>query len=410
MVCVRPLRSDYEKPPSPYALTQPVGFPNLAAVSLTMVGAFHTLTVEAGRMARGEERGFQQMQLRGNSAPDSGMGVSVILPNPNPHGLRAATERVVADDDVASRNGFATGASSAWRVVFSAERVSRSAGAQEVVLSVRTPNYGYGGEGWRLTVDAPAATTTMTTAEEEEGDDELLFNGEAFGAVGAEVMSFAGATLTYHGRRRGLEVLRGAVETDAGLSHCGDGWRTATYVEVAGLLRDGALRGDGERYVYAGTFGGGTLSVPGLAGGDSVRLVSLALGVSALPSGTYAADFPGLDSEGEVVNMNVRGSDLSGVVGGLARALCVLPSAGTAGSYLAPVPVSLVVLHEGLTLSEANLSADAPLSAGAVLALTVEARGVDAGGDGGGAADIGDDGAGVVVGLYGFAFGFWGAG
>ena len=375
MACVRPLQSDYEKPPSPYALTQPAGFPNLAAVSLTMVGAFHTLTVGAGRMTRGAEDGFELLALRDNSAPDSGMGVSVILPNPNPHGLRAATERVAADDDVVSRNGFATGASSAWRVVFSAERVSRSAGAQEVVLSVRTPNYGYGGEGWRLTVDAPAATTTMTT-EEEEGDDELLFNGEAFGAVGAEVMSFAGATLTYHGRRRGLEVLRGAVETDAGLSHCGDGWRTATYVEVAGLLRDGALRSDGERYVYAGTFGGGTLSVPGLAGGDSVRLVSLALGASALPSGTYAADFPGLDSSGEVVNMNVRGGDLSGVVGGLARALCVLPSAGTAGSYLAPVPVSLVVLHEGLTLSDANLSADAPLSAGAVLALTVEARGL----------------------------------
>ena len=160
------------------------------------------------------------------------------------------------------------------------------------------------------------------------------------------------------------------------MSHCGDGWRRATYVEAAGLLRDGTLRGDGGRYVYAGTFGGGTLSVPGLAAGDAVRLVSLALGVGALPSGTYAADFPGLDSAGGVVNMNVRESDLSGVADGFARALCVLPSASLADSYLAPVPVSLAILHGGLTLSDSNLSADAPLRAGALLSLTVEARGL----------------------------------
>ena len=151
--------------------------------------------------------GFNNFELRGNSAPDSGMGVSVILPNPNPHGLRASTERVPLEDDVVLRNGFAPGASSAWRVVLSAERVNRAAATQEVLLSVRTPNYAYGGEGWRLTVNAPPATTTMTA---DDGDDELLFNGESFSAVGAEVMSFAGATLTYHGRRRGLgDIARG---------------------------------------------------------------------------------------------------------------------------------------------------------------------------------------------------------
>ena len=58
-------------------------------------------------------------------------------------------------------------------------------------------------------------------------------------------------------------------------------------------------------------------------------------------------------------------------------------------------------------MSDSNLSADAPLRAGALLSLTVEAAGVDAGGDGGGSADIGDDGGESVVGRHRVAFGFW---
>ena len=335
---------------------------------LTLAGAFHTLTVAAGRVARTQGGGRDLMRYHENSAPDSGLEIVSFPPDDNVNGLRVDVEPLAVPSSLSDLNGFPSGASSAWRVIFSAGQLARSGLRQEVRLSLRAFGKLFADSIRRLTVEVPSSAQT--------GLRRLSFNSHYFSAVGATVFSDSGATLVYHGHRRGLDVLRGPTETDSEVNHCDSdsGWRRATYVEVAGLGRDG-------RYVRAGDFADGTLTMPGLQAGDEFRLLNYDLGGDhansipqspILPSGVYAAEFLGMDDAGNVSRMNVRSSDLSGVRVASAHELCARPASEDYPP--APVPVSLAFLLDGAEVDGAFRPAN-PKSR-ELMILTVEARGL----------------------------------
>ena len=309
LVCVRSA-AGYAKPPSPSEAQESDGVRGSLFASYSGAGAVHRLTADLRRRALLPDGfGGVTVGLAGNSAPDAGLRVSVVLPSANPNGLRVEMVSIHVDAVIASLNGFPPESSSRVELTFHADNGAVVGG--DAIVSVIVSRTHYADVVWELTLRAESLAAA--------------FNGSGLSRVGDIVSALDGTRLAYAGRRRGLHVLHRRDGSDVSASSAGalcassEGWRLPTVLEAAGLLSDSSLLALGGSRDLAGWSAGVLLSPLSSQSGDWVGLTG-AGGVGAWV-GAY-------DSNGSLARVKASGGKVleDDSPQSTARAVCVLPT------------------------------------------------------------------------------------